>query len=106
MLEQETAPTAAAATAPARDDQDESVRILAEAFYEQGVREVVDIPSTTREDLLAAGDAMCDAWDRGDSLQSVLALGASLLPEVSTTEDITLIAGTAAGTLCPEHAAS
>lgn len=95
---------AAESAVPARADQDKGTRILAEAYYEQGVREIAPLPGTTSDELVAAGDAMCDAWDRGDSLQSVLIVGASLLPEVETPDDMALIAGTAAGILCPEHA--
>lgn len=106
--ETKAAPTAEATApaVPARADQDRGTRILAEAYYEQGVRDIAALPGTTGDELVAAGDAMCDAWDRGDSLQSVLIVGAALLPEVETTDDLALIAGTAAGILCPEHAPS
>lgn len=97
--------TAADADAlPERAEMDQATRVLAEAFFTQELSGEAELAGIPQEDLIRVGDAVCDSMDRGDSFQSVLIVGASLLPNVAKGETIAAIVGTAAGVLCPEHA--
>ncbi|MHB1063005.1 MAG: DUF732 domain-containing protein [Georgenia sp.] len=112
-----TEPTAAAATPssnstspaasdlPPRAEQESYIRVLAEGTFIKLLRDAEVLPGTSDEDLIAAGHAGCDAFDRGDSLQSAAIIVAALLPEATTAEEVGTVLGDASGTLCPEYAA-
>lgn len=83
---------------------DEATRVLAEAVFLQSLREEPGLAAVTDDALVAAGDAGCDAMDRGDSFQSVLIVVAAMATGASDTDSIAILTGTAGGVLCPEHA--
>lgn len=78
-------------------------RILAEGVFIDLVRDFGGFDAYEDAALIQAGDAACDAMDRGDSFQSVLIVAAGLLPAADSTDAIAALAGSATGTLCPEH---
>jgi deoxycytidylate deaminase len=89
---------------PTRADMTAAERTLAEAYFLVSVREAPGTEMYEDSAVLAAGDAACDSMDRGDSFQSMLIVTAGMVPDLATTEAVASIAGSAAGTLCPEHA--
>lgn len=89
---------------PSRAEMDEATRILAEAVFLQTLREEPGLAAVSDDVLVAAGDAGCDAMDRGDSLQSVLIVVAAMATGASDTDSIAILTGVASGVLCPEHA--
>ena len=82
---------------------DAGTLILAKAFYVGSLRKEAALAGVSDENLLAAGNAACDAMDRGDSFRSVLIVAAALATGATTIESIATLAGVASGTLCPEH---
>ena len=78
--------------------------ILANATFLDLLAGEPGLSAVADADAIAAGAAMCDAMDRGDSLQAVLIAGAGMAPAAGSPEDVAAIAGAASGTLCPEHA--
>ena len=96
--------SSATQTPPARAEMDAGTLILARAVYVRLLRKEAALTRVSGENLLAAGNAACDAMDRGDSFRSVLIVAGSLATGATTTESIAALVGTASGTLCPEHA--
>lgn len=83
---------------------DEVTRIMAAGTFVRLLAGEPGLGAVSDDEKTAAGDAMCDAMDRGDSFQSVLIVGAGMLPAAETTDAVAAVLGVAAGTLCPEHA--
>lgn len=88
---------------PSRGGMDETARSLAESYFLNSVRSEGVGDRYTDEELIAGGDAFCDAIDGGKPLRGALIQVAEELPNLESTEAVAKLAGSASGTLCPEH---
>lgn len=89
---------------PARTEMDGATRIFAEAFFVQRMREEGIGQLYTDDELVAGGDAACDALDGGKPIRGILVDVAEILPRLESTDAVAILAGDASGILCPEHA--
>lgn len=98
---------------PARDEQSQSERADAEAWFLWTVRDLeanppatatMDLADATDGQLLAAGSRICGLLDGGSTGGRVTGLFASMdLPEGVDGNAVLVVAATAASGLCPEH---
>lgn len=88
---------------PSRAEMDDAERMLAAAFFVEGVRSEDVGQLYTDEELLEAGNAACDALDGGKPMRGVFVDVAETLPRLESTEAVAILAGYAQGTLCAEH---
>lgn len=89
---------------PSRDEMEPWERTYAEAFYVNRIREQDIGQLHTDDELIAAGDAACDALDGGKPIRGVLVDVAEATPRLENVDATAVLAGAAAGILCPEHA--
>ena len=93
----------AAPSLPSRAEMQEWERAIGEITFVRGVRAENIGELYTDDELIAGGNAACDALDGGKPLRGVLVQVAEALPRLESTDAVATLAGAATGAICPEH---